>query len=222
MQGNFTEIRPFGPAILKFSLPQELVRNFNLSIDEIIDGRGEWNDHSEFLAGKVTSELSIPDKVLYSNADFICKSADDYMTHLNKRCSSINVDHHQKNIIGSQEKFTYTIDASWFVRSFANDYNPVHFHPGCSLSSIGYLKLPDWQEELAKDKEDHFGLTHGCVQFVYGTGGRPFENHLYTIRPKVGDFYVFPSWLSHTVYPFKSLGERRSFSVNISVEVLQG
>jgi len=42
------------------------------------------------------------------------------------------------------------------------------------------------------------------------------------VKPKVGDFYMFPNWLDHQVYPFRSKykkpdvkGERRSFSLNI-------
>ncbi len=42
------------------------------------------------------------------------------------------------------------------------------------------------------------------------------------VKPQIGDFYMFPNWLDHSVYPFKSKyinyepqGERRSFSLNI-------
>ncbi len=38
-------------------------------------------------------------------------------------------------------------------------------------------------------------------------------------QPKVRDFYLFPSYLMHTVYPFKTPGERRSFSLNINVKI---
>ena len=37
------------------------------------------------------------------------------------------------------------------------------------------------------------------------------------IRPRIGDFYIFPSYMFHSVYPFKTPGERRSFSMNLSV-----
>ena len=36
-------------------------------------------------------------------------------------------------------------------------------------------------------------------------------------KPQVGDFYVFPAHLHHCVYPFKTKGERRSFSVNFTI-----
>ena len=34
-------------------------------------------------------------------------------------------------------------------------------------------------------------------------------------KPQIGDLYIFPSWLSHQVYPFRSEGERRSMAFNI-------
>ena len=38
------------------------------------------------------------------------------------------------------------------------------------------------------------------------------------ITPKVGDFYLFPHYMMHNVYPFKGHGERRSMSFNVSID----
>ena len=41
----------------------------------------------------------------------------------------------------------------------------------------------------------------------------------YNIRPEVGDFYFFPNYMMHTVYPFKDTkDERRSISFNAFVD----
>ena len=37
-------------------------------------------------------------------------------------------------------------------------------------------------------------------------------------KPKVGDVIIFPNYLMHTVYPFNSNGERRSFSFNVEID----
>ena len=42
-----------------------------------------------------------------------------------------------------------------------------------------------------------------------------FTRHSYIVKPVVGDFYLFPSWLAHQVYPFRSKGERRSMAFNV-------
>ena len=41
----------------------------------------------------------------------------------------------------------------------------------------------------------------------------------FKIKPKVGDFYFFPNYLMHTVYPFKDTKEeRRSISFNAKID----
>ena len=39
------------------------------------------------------------------------------------------------------------------------------------------------------------------------------------IEPKVGDFYFFPNYMMHSVFPFKnSKEERRSISFNANID----
>ena len=61
----------------------------------------------------------------------------------------------------------------------------------------------------------------GYTDFRYGTIGLNCANNI-KVKPKVGDIYIFPNWLDHSVYPFRSKykkpdikGERRTFSLNI-------
>jgi len=43
----------------------------------------------------------------------------------------------------------------------------------------------------------------------------------YIVKPEVGDFYLFPAYLLHTVYPFSgSDDERRSVSFNAALDPL--
>ena len=51
-------------------------------------------------------------------------------------------------------------------------------------------------------------------------GSRMFLSHsTYNIVPKVGDFYFFPNYLMHSVYPFKNKSaERRSISFNAYID----
>ena len=42
---------------------------------------------------------------------------------------------------------------------------------------------------------------------------------MYEIKPEVGDFYFFPHYVMHTVYPFKGTEEeRRSISFNATID----
>ena len=106
--------------------------------------------------------------------------------------------------------------SGWFVRQFENEYNPIHVHLGTYLSCVGYLKLPDGiEDEWEEDYRDHHP-ANGHIQFVYGHASNHTGSNC-LMKPQVGDFYVFPSHLHHCVYPFKTKGERRSFSVNCTI-----
>ena len=54
-------------------------------------------------------------------------------------------------------------------------------------------------------------MIHGSKMFLCES--------LLNITPKVGDFYFFPNYLMHTVYPFKGTkDERRSISFNARID----
>ena len=38
------------------------------------------------------------------------------------------------------------------------------------------------------------------------------------IEPKIGDFYLFPNYLMHSVFPFYGKNERRSVSFNATID----
>ena len=83
------------------------------------------------------------------------------------------------------------------------------------LSPLGYLKVPSKVgKTFQKDKTNDNGklvLIHGTRQFL--------SNSIYVIKPKVGDFYFFPNYLMHTVYPFTNTDEeRRSVSFNANLD----
>lgn len=97
----------------------------------------------------------------------------------------------------------------WFVKQLHGDFNPVHTH-STTLSGIIYLRVPDQINE-ENYPAGYLGLIHGRswdpLRFDFG-GCR-------TVRPVAGDCYVFPSWLSHVVYPFEGSGERVCLPFNV-------
>ena len=59
--------------------------------------------------------------------------------------------------------------------------------------------------------------TNGTIDFI--SGQKSFlSNSIHNHVPKVGDMIIFPNYLMHTAYPFKSKGERRSFSFNLEID----
>ena len=67
---------------------------------------------------------------------------------------------------------------------------------------------------MKKNKE----YNGGSLQLI--NGSRMFLSpSIVTIKPKVGDFYFFPHYLMHTVFPFKDTNEeRRSISFNANID----
>ena len=106
---------------------------------------------------------------------------------------------------------------SWIVRQFQNDYNPVHYHSG-HISVAGYLKVPSsFVNATQADKKTN---ENGKLQLIYGSPNL-LSKSTHLIKPEVGDFYLFPNYLMHTVYPFTGTDEeRRSVSFNAKLEFL--
>ncbi len=213
-------IRPFGPSIGKFTLPKQVVEDFNEVCDLISESEqlSSALDHSQILVGKVRQELTIPQEVLESHAGYFNQLVSAYLKEINRLPACIENNKPGGAILPLDARIGSHIRSGWIVRSFAGDYNPIHMHPDAVISCAGFLKVPDWEEELKEDKNDHYGLTHGCLTFSYGDVSALSQNS-YVIRPKVGDIYMFPGWLQHAVYPFRSAGERRSFSLNIVTQI---
>ena len=207
--------RPFGPLIGKVKLPQQMVDDLNKGCDELVADEEKMRhaDFSKQLAGKVRHELSIPPSLLNSHMEYWNETIMDYLSKIDQRVSlGMRTPRYTAAQIGLQE--------AWFVRSFAGDYNPAHVHPGAMISVAGYLRTPDWEDEIASEEGvEGKQPTGGRIFFSYGIPTE-FSTHTVSKLPIVGEAYIFPSMLSHEVYPFKSNGERRSFSLNFGMLAL--
>ena len=193
---------PFGPTMGYFKMPPEMVEYLNKSMDKNLD------DFSDYLVGKVSQELHFDKDTRKYAADELTQFIIDYHQYTKNRNSmgKANLDKNKRPHLD--------IIAAWFVRQFEHEYNPMHVHENCTLSCVGYLKLPEGiNEEWEEDYKDHYP-SNGHIHFVYGTSGQ-YTCSNFLIKPEVGDFYIFPSYLFHGVYPFYTKGERRSFSMNM-------
>ena len=190
--------QPFGPSILKTTLPQGFVNLLNAEADHILydDNLSKEHDWSHNLAGNVKKEVAIDQNKIPNFPEFMITMAKAYYKH------TINAEPAE----GSKVSFRV-----WAVSQYAGDFNPMHIHDA-NLSGVAFLKIP-----LGFDKEyeaeDHHP-TAGCLEFL-GSMPNHFARHSYIAKPQVGDFYLFPSWLTHQVYPFRCEGERRSLAFNV-------
>ena len=200
---NIELIKIFGPSILKVSIPKPIIDNLNNYIDKIVldKKKSKELDIGERLVGDVTQEFELEQKIMQESGwgQFL------------SNCVSKWIELETKNKITK-----FQILKSWVVRQYENEYNPTHWHSG-HISGAGFLKVPS---NLGKNKQDKKQISYkgGALQLMHGS--RMFLSHsTYNIVPKVGDFYFFPNYLMHHVYPFKNTKEeRRSISFNAKID----
>ena len=107
---------------------------------------------------------------------------------------------------------TFFLEKLWINFQGPNEFNPPHSHGG-ALSFVIFLKIPI---ELRAENQNYKGLSAGPggITFLYGD----VEEYCITAQslfPEEGDMYIFPAWVKHWVYPFKSDCTRISVSGNV-------
>ena len=200
---KYNIIRKFGPSILQVKIPENIVNALNNYVDEVIknDDVVKKLDSGENLVGDVTQEFKL-------ELDLMKKSG---WGPFLATCASKWVE------LETGKKLTkFKLRNSWIVRQFKNEYNPTHWHGG-HISGAGFLKVPKSFGKHIQNKKDK-EYRGGNLQLIHGT--RMFLCHsTLDIIPRVGDFYFFPNYLMHTVFPFKGTDEeRRSVSFNAEID----
>ena len=122
---------------------------------------------------------------------------------------------------GPHTEWHTRIAGAWVVSQKENDYIPVHAHDNqtesCKISGVMYLKVPKQIESPSNEMKIRGGKD-GQLVFTGMGGADSFSTTThYNILPQQGWLYLFPSTLTHQVYPFKGEGERRGISINIDV-----
>ena len=207
---NFEAIRPFGPTIIRGSVPMDLIHLLDKKASQMLGSEQlskEFN-HAQNLAGNVQKEVRFPQSWM-STKEF--QPMVQYIGEMVKAYISIPP---ANETISPAFVGKLVIQSMWMVSQYAGDFNPFHIHEG-QLSGVIYLRIPPGlQHEY--DEEDHYP-TVGDIVFFHGQAAT-FSGHKLQYSPGVGDIFLFPNWLSHGVYPFRTKGqERRSVSFNLEL-----
>ena len=200
---NFEIFKRFRPSILKRKIPQNIINNLNNYVDQTIsdDKKIQKQNLGESLVGDVTQEFFLEQDIMEKTGwgNFLASCVSNWI-HMEIK-----------------KKITkFTIRKSWIVRQFKNEYNPTHWHSG-HISGAGFLKVPNTFGKHVQNKENRV-YRGGNLQLIHGSKMFLCES-TFTIVPKVGDFYFFPNYMMHTVFPFKDTNEeRRSISFNADID----
>lgn len=221
---DFKLLQPFGPSILAGKLPDNVFTDFKGLIDRVLKERKR--DHSKQLAGRIDEEWTI------QPADYYQTQTEEFLLSLCEHYGRMMVSRHNGNEHGdntfpsedpNEVMMTPTIIGGWVNEMKSGEYNPVHFHPYCNVTSVFFFNDVDdkfIKEIIAPESPESAGKEmkkgtsgDGYLELIYKSAGY-FEQGTFRVKPQKGDFLMFPSSLLHTVYPFISDKTRISASFN--------
>ena len=194
------EVLRWGPCLVKTKITEEWRQLF------LSEARASKKDFESRLAGMLKRQVEFRDSSLFDK--FFSDMFKMYDHALQDWTGDRNI------IAGGGEM--YNLESLWANFQGPGDFNPPHSHGG-ALSWVIYLQIPD---ELIEENKQYKGTSAGPggITFTYGDGPREVITYQ-TYLPQTGDMYIFPAWLQHWVYPFKSDVERISVSGNVTNSV---
>ena len=207
-------IQPWSDVLMKIKLPDEVLDGMLDITDEILQDpdRKNWGDN---LAGQIADEPLIPHEMMQKYQisqggnifEFLMNVVGEYI----KACTLQQATRKDADKVKNVQWLTQ-MKSAWVVSQWEGEYNPIHIHTECSLSTVMYLKVPEFLPSTKPERDDD-----GCIMFIgAGHQNSRLTRNIIKHKPKVGDFFIFPAHLQHCVYPFKTDGdyERRSVSFN--------
>ena len=183
----------WGPCVVKTKIDQATL---DLLLSE---GEESKEDASPELAGVLKNQFHYRDKNKFQN--FMEGIFNLYNAAMNQWKKTTD-----------KTPSTFFLEKLWINYQGPNEFNPPHSHGG-ALSFVIFAKIP---LELRVENQDYKGLSAGPggITFLYGDiEDRCITNH--SVFPEEGDMYIFPAWVKHWVYPFKSDCTRISISGNV-------
>lgn len=100
----------------------------------------------------------------------------------------------------------------WTTRQYEGDYHEMHAHLGSHLSGNIYISAPDLAV-TSSASDGKFVLKLPQSKDI----SRFIMHDSWQTDPTPGTFVLFPSSLSHTVYPWKGNGNRTVVSFEVSL-----
>ena len=208
-QMHFELLQPWSTFVMKTKLPLPIFDKMIKITDKIVDNAENEKSHGEYLAGQIKDELWVEHEIL--ELENLMGFFQDVVRNFVIQQTCQNQPFGRKGIL-EEEWYTQML-STWIISQKDNEYNPCHIHTECAISTVMYLKIPEYLTPRKSHKDDD-----GAINFS-GPAGKDqiWGNPTMTYQPQVGDFFIFPASQQHFVYPFRTpdgRGERRSVSFN--------
>ena len=207
--------------LLEAWMPDAMVSGLNTYLDDLME-QEDRTSHAGTLVGQIGHGQQLTMDHNDPRLNDFCQMSGILATEYLKNFGSTG------NNIGERH---IDIDELWSVHSYERDYNPIHDHGTKTIMGISctsWTKVPEQilDQPTAGSPEyslyNASGNSDGCLAFNYGINSlldverlRPPQS--FVIKPEVGKYLMFPSWLQHMVYPFEGEGERRTVAANLNV-----
>ena len=208
---QFELFQPWSTFVMKTQLPPPILEKMLKITDEIVANAETAESWGKNLAGQIKDELFIKHEIL-EREDLMAFFLDVSRQFVIQQTLQMNPLNREETL--NDEWYTQML-SMWIISQKDNEYNPVHVHTECHMSTVMYLKIPEYLPSRKSHRNDDGAisfLNNAAIDPVWGVPSM-------TLQPKVGDFFVFPASQLHTVYPFRTAdgkGERRSVSFNAS------
>ena len=193
-------IQPWSNLVCKIKLPDEIYVELQKLYDEASNLNKSFGGQ---LVGQINEEPEVTSKLQEKFATFrqFCLYAVEQYVRNAMLQTLVGVNNEVKVEDFVKEEILTRITTMWFVNQKPGEYNPVHVHTNCKVSSVMYLKKPSRQ---IKDIKEHY-KSDGMITFVNNTGtDLNFCNSQVSFNPEPGTMFIFPALQHHMVWPYRS------------------
>jgi len=206
--------RPWANILFETKLPPMILEKMIELSDKVLadSKRINWGNN---LAGQIKEEPLITPELLEKDnlIAFFGNMVQEYV----HQCILQMAPPDQSSYLESIKKdIAIDLNSMWIIEQQSGEYNPIHTHTNCDISTVMYLKVPTFLDSEKPDRDDD-----GTIYFIGSTGEySKLKKNSLKVKPTPGAFFIFPSHLMHTVYPYKTNDNfaRRSVSFNASFE----
>ena len=204
-------IQPWSVPVFKTILPPDILQTMIDISDQVLADK-ETKSHGGYLAGQIDTELLVEHNLLEQTGvmGFFLGAVRQFII----QCKMQQMPGLEQAI--QKEEWLTQMLTMWIISQQPGEYNPIHIHTQCQISTVMYLKVP----KMLPSKKEHRPLDDGSILFVSNASRDiDFSVPNITIPPQVGDFYIFGAQQQHQVYPYRCKEgqedvERRSISFN--------
>ncbi len=214
-------ISPFGPTILKTTLPSKIFDQINEYVENFDGDTGQFPNMLLRDIDNIFLEKKFCDEIGFT--EFVESLGNGYLYNVSnpRNYASLVLSSKDKDNDPDFGNSDNVYAEAWVNRYYSGDYTPIHGH-GSVLSGIIFLKVhPDLireQKNVVYGRQlgsvPNMTRPNGQVEFLY-TSSHDFSAPTWYPEQKMASVLLFPSWLSHHTYPFKNNKERRTLSFNL-------